>query len=88
MLRRTPATMCELLGAPFSALIASANTHKDKVKQEEKLDGKYLLNTSDKSLTAEDIALGYKQLLRKSKISNQPLNFVGTTPFRMDSCIS
>jgi hypothetical protein len=36
---------------------------KAKVKQEEKLDGKYLLSTSDKSLSAEDIALGYKQLM-------------------------
>jgi hypothetical protein len=30
---------------------------------EEKLDGKYLLRSSDPSLSAEDIALGYKQLL-------------------------
>lgn len=35
---------------------------KAKVRQEEKLDGKYLLSSSDDSLTAEDIALGYKQL--------------------------
>jgi transposase len=34
-----------------------------KVKQEEKLDGKYLLSTSDQHLSSEDIALGYKQLL-------------------------
>lgn len=36
---------------------------KAKVKQDEKLDGKYLLSTSDQHLSAEDIALGYKQLL-------------------------
>jgi transposase len=36
---------------------------KAKVKQEEKLDGKYLLSSSDPSLSAEDIALGYKQLM-------------------------
>lgn len=36
---------------------------KAKVRQAEKLDGKYLLSTSDKSLSAEDIALGYKQLM-------------------------
>jgi transposase len=35
---------------------------KAKLRQEEKLDGKYLLSSSDDSLTAEDIALGYKQL--------------------------
>jgi hypothetical protein len=34
-----------------------------KVKQDEKLDGKYLLSTSDQHMSAEDIALGYKQLL-------------------------
>jgi DDE family transposase len=33
------------------------------VKAEENLDGKYLLRTSDPKLSAEDIALGYKQLL-------------------------
>jgi transposase len=33
-----------------------------KVKEEEKLDGKYLLSTSDNSLSAAEIALGYKQL--------------------------
>jgi hypothetical protein len=33
------------------------------VSAEEKLDGKYLLRSSDPSLSAEDIALGYKQLL-------------------------
>jgi IS4 transposase len=34
-----------------------------RIKQEEKLDGKYLLSTSDQHLSAEDIAVGYKQLL-------------------------
>jgi hypothetical protein len=34
-----------------------------KIKAEEKLDGKYLLRCSDPHLSAEDIALGYKQLL-------------------------
>ncbi len=34
-----------------------------KIKAEECLDGKYLLTTSDDSLSAEDVALGYKQLL-------------------------
>jgi transposase len=36
---------------------------KAKVARDEKLDGKYLLSTSDQHLSAEDIALGYKQLL-------------------------
>ena len=34
-----------------------------RIKAEENLDGKYLLRTSDPRLPAEDIALGYKQLL-------------------------
>src|SRR4051812_11819559 len=34
-----------------------------KVKAEQRLDGKYLLRCSDPTLSAEDIALGYKQLL-------------------------
>jgi len=34
-----------------------------KVKQEARLDGKYLVKTSDDTLSAEDVALGYKQLL-------------------------
>src|SRR5215471_14918084 len=33
------------------------------IKAEENLDGKYLLRCSDPKMTAEDIALGYKQLL-------------------------
>ena len=36
---------------------------KAKIKAEENLDGKYLLRCSDPKLSAEDIALGYKQLL-------------------------
>jgi hypothetical protein len=35
-----------------------------KAKAEENLDGKYLLRTSDPKLSAEDIALGYRQLLQ------------------------
>jgi transposase len=34
-----------------------------KVKAEARLDGKYLLATSDPDLSAEDVALGYKNLL-------------------------
>ncbi|MFI7145860.1 hypothetical protein ACIBO2_13155 [Nonomuraea sp. NPDC050022] len=34
-----------------------------KVKPETNLDGKYLLRCSDPKLPAEDIAVGYKQLL-------------------------
>ena len=54
---------------------------KAKIKQYEKLDGKYLLSTSDKSLSAEDVALGYRQLMEverafrtlKSTLSLRPV---------------
>ena len=36
---------------------------KAKIKAEANLDGKYLLRSSDPTLTARDIAAGYKQLL-------------------------
>ncbi len=36
----------------------------EKIKAEERLDGKYLLRTSDDTLSAEDTALGYRQLLQ------------------------
>ena len=38
-----------------------------KAKAEENLDGKYLLRTSDPKMTAEDIALGYRQLLEAER---------------------
>ena len=38
-----------------------------KLKAEERLDGKYLLRTSDDTLSAEDIALGYKNLLEAER---------------------
>jgi hypothetical protein len=37
---------------------------KARIKTEENLDGKYLLRSSGPKLSAEDIALGYKQLLQ------------------------
>jgi transposase len=37
--------------------------NKTKVQEEESLDGKYLLSSSDDTLSPEDIALGYKQLM-------------------------
>jgi hypothetical protein len=33
-----------------------------RLRDEERLDGKYLLSTTDPSLSAEDVALGYRQL--------------------------
>ena len=36
---------------------------KTRIKQDAKLDGKYLLSTTDMGLSTEDVALGYKQLI-------------------------
>lgn len=34
------------------------------VRAEEKLDGKWVVTSNDDTLSAEDLALGYKQLMR------------------------
>lgn len=38
-----------------------------KIRDEERLDGKYLLQTSEPDLSAEDVALGYKNLLEAER---------------------
>ena len=40
---------------------------RQKIKAEARLDGKYLLSTSDPDLSAEDVALGYKNLLEAER---------------------
>lgn len=40
---------------------------RQKIAAEERLDGKYLLSTSDPNLSAKDVALGYKQLLEAER---------------------
>jgi hypothetical protein len=40
---------------------------RSKLAAEERLDGKYLLSTSDHDLSAEDVALGYKNLLEAER---------------------
>jgi len=40
---------------------------RSKVAAEERLDGKFLLSTSDPDITAEDVALGYKNLLEAER---------------------
>ncbi len=48
---------------------ASGRLHIDRaaIRAEERLDGKYLLSTSDPDLSAEDVALGYKNLLEAER---------------------
>lgn len=61
--------VCALLSHPtYGRYLTQTKTEKlridmAKVKAEERLDGKYLLRTSDDTLTPQDVALGYKQLL-------------------------
>jgi hypothetical protein len=40
---------------------------RSKIAAQERLDGKYLLTTSDPSLSTEDVALGYKALLEAER---------------------
>ena len=51
---------------------------RSKIAAEERLDGKYLLSTSDPDLSAEDVALGYKNLLEaERRLSRSTWNFDG-----------
>jgi Transposase DDE domain len=40
---------------------------REKITAEERLDGKYLITTSDPTLSSEDAALGYKQLIEAER---------------------
>ncbi|AFV10383.1 IS4-like transposase [Thermacetogenium phaeum DSM 12270] len=61
--------VCELMAHPVYGRYLKVDSRslpkidRAKIREEEKLDGKYLLRTSDDTLSAEDVALGYKQLL-------------------------
>jgi hypothetical protein len=45
---------------------------RERVVAEQRLDGKYLLTTSDSSLSAENVALGSKQLLEAERSFRDP----------------
>ncbi len=53
---------------------------KTKVREDQKLDGKHLLSTSDQHLSAEDIALGYKQLLEVERAFRTLKSTLGLRP--------
>ncbi|MDQ2760688.1 MAG: IS1634 family transposase [Actinomycetota bacterium] len=40
---------------------------RDKIRREARLDGKYLISTSDDTLSPEDVALGYKNVLEAER---------------------
>src|SRR5690606_17480551 len=53
---------------------------KSKVTAEAKLDGKYLISTSDEHLSAEDVALGYKQLHEIERVNRDLKHTVDVRP--------
>lgn len=65
-----PRAACSLMSStrfgPYLKQLKGGQLRLDRarVQREEKLDGKWLLLTNDPTLSAEDVALGYKQLLR------------------------
>lgn len=68
-IKRHAKSVCELMAHPVYGRYLKLDScslpkiDRAKIREEEKLDGKYLLRTSDDTLSAEDVALGYKQLL-------------------------
>ena len=62
-LREHPTLSRYLRQTPSGRLVLD----RAKIAAEERLDGKYLLTSSDASLSAEDVALGYKQLLEAER---------------------
>ncbi|MGD9531024.1 MAG: IS1634 family transposase [Dehalococcoidia bacterium] len=62
-LREHPALGRWLRQTPSGRLVLD----RPKITAEARLDGKYLLSTSDPDLSAEDVALGYKNLLEAER---------------------
>jgi transposase len=58
----------------------SLNIDRSEVKAAEKLDGKFVVHSNDDSLSAEDVALGYKQLLRVEQAWRQLKSVVRMRP--------
>lgn len=62
-------TICELRSHPvYSRYLRQLKDgrlklNKTKIRKDKKYDGKYLIKTSDDTLTSGDVALGYKQLV-------------------------
>ena len=51
-----------------------------KIKAEERLDGKYLLSTSDDGLSVDDVVLGYKQLFEIERVFRDLKHLVDIRP--------
>ena len=53
---------------------------RGKIRREAKLDGKYLISTSDDYLSAEDVVLGYKQLHEIERVNRDLKHTVDVRP--------
>ncbi|MCA1789658.1 MAG: transposase, partial [Thioalkalivibrio sp.] len=51
-----------------------------KIQQEAKLDGKFLVSTSDDHLSAEDVVMGYKQLIEIERVNRHLKHTVDVRP--------
>lgn len=66
--------VCELRAHPtYGRYVQQVETGKlklnrEKIRQEEQLDGKFLIRVSDDQLSAEDAVLGYKQLWQIERV--------------------
>ncbi|BAS28209.1 IS1634 family transposase [Limnochorda pilosa] len=54
--------------------------NRAKIRQEEKLDGKFLVSTSDDGLSTEDVVAGYKQLWQIERVNRQLKHTVDIRP--------
>jgi len=55
---------------------------REKIKAEERLDGKFLISTSDDGLSARDVVLGYKQLAAIERVFRDLKHVVDIRPIR------
>ncbi len=73
--------------AVFGRYIRQTETGKlridrEKIKAEERLDGKFLVSTSDDGLSARDVVLGYKQLAAVERVFRDLKHVVDIRPVR------
>jgi hypothetical protein len=78
--------MCELLTSSrygrFLRQAPSGQLRLDRaaIKEAERYDGKWVITSNDDTLTSEDLALGYKQLLRVEQCWRQMKSGLGLRP--------
>lgn len=56
--------------------------NKAKIRNEAQYDGKYLISTSDMSISAEDVVLGYKQLAEIERVFKDMKHLIDIRPVR------